>query len=523
MVWDPKARQGNEAAKIRWEIVPYTRGKVLDLGPGPFKAFRHFIGVDNVTEYKGLRWTPDIRGDCEDLGIIASQSMDAVFSSHLLEHLEDPGAALKEWWRVIKQGGHLVLYLPHKDFYPNVGEEGANPDHLHDFLPRDIIALMKQIGHWDLVVSENRNEGDEYSFLQVYRKNSQPGQTYSYANEKPVKTCAVVRYGGIGDCMQASSVLPALKKQGYHITFHTTTEGYGFLKHDPHIDAWWIQDKGQINEHELRDFWEYISKKYDKWVNLTEIVEGTLLPMHLHTPFWWPRKARERLTDVNYMELSHLVADVPFDFQPAFYPSPKERKWAEKERKKIGKCILWTISGSSVHKIWPYMDVLISRIMLERPDWQVVLVGDELCRIMIETPWEEEPRVLCRSGKWSVRDTLAFAREADLVIGPETGIINSVATMDTPKLIWLSHSSIENLTKHWVNTISLVPDDCDCYPCHQLHYSFEFCKRDGQDTGTAMCQANINPEIAWHALTTLMDSRTERTTIWQETPTLITP
>lgn len=47
MSWDPQAQQGCEHRKIRWEIVPWTRGKGLDLGCGVEKAYPHFIGVDN--------------------------------------------------------------------------------------------------------------------------------------------------------------------------------------------------------------------------------------------------------------------------------------------------------------------------------------------------------------------------------------------------------------------------------------------------------------------------------------------
>lgn len=521
MTWDPKASQGNEAAKIRWDIVPYTRGTVLDLGAGPFKAFRHFISVDNQTEYKGFKLRPDVLRDCTDLSIFASKSVDAVFSSHLLEHLPNTFEVLAEWWRVIKVGGHLVLYLPHKKFYPNKGEPGSNPNHLHDFLPEDIIECMKAVGGWDLLRNEDRDQGDEYSFYQVYRRRSDKEHSYPCRSKKTRKTCAVVRYGGIGDCIQASSVLPELKKQGYWVVFHTIPDGYKYLVNDPHIDEWFIQDKGQVENHELREFWAYQSTKYDKWVNLTEIVEATLLPVEQYASFGWTQKARHRLCDINYMELMHDVAGVPWNFHSRFYPSAEEEKWAKKEREKIGKCVLWASSGSSIHKVWPYMDMLICRILTSWPGWNIVLVGDEGCQYIIDPPWREEPRVHLKSGIWSVRETLAFAMQADMVIGPETGILNSVSLLDMPKLVWLSHSSVENLTKHWKNTAALMPTECDCYPCHQLHYGFKYCHRD-EETGTARCQALIDADVAWEALCSITSHAVEEPRIWRETPMLIT-
>ena len=45
-----RTHRGNESGKIRWEIVPYTRGHGLDIGCGPHKAFLHFIGCDSLKD-----------------------------------------------------------------------------------------------------------------------------------------------------------------------------------------------------------------------------------------------------------------------------------------------------------------------------------------------------------------------------------------------------------------------------------------------------------------------------------------
>jgi SAM-dependent methyltransferase len=144
MVWRATDPCGDESAKIRWELPQYTRGRGLDLGCGPSKTFPHFIGVDNYTDTQlfGIQMKPDVVCNVTKLDVFGSASMDFVFSSHCLEHVQDHKGALKEWWRVIRPGGHLCLYLPHKEFYPNIGTEGANPDHKHDFMPADIVDAM---------------------------------------------------------------------------------------------------------------------------------------------------------------------------------------------------------------------------------------------------------------------------------------------------------------------------------------------------------------------------------------------
>jgi len=44
-------------------------------------------------------------------------SVDYVFSSHCLEHLSEPEKNIREWYRLIKLGGFLVLMVPHKYLY----------------------------------------------------------------------------------------------------------------------------------------------------------------------------------------------------------------------------------------------------------------------------------------------------------------------------------------------------------------------------------------------------------------------
>lgn len=500
MVWKADNPQGNEAAKIKYEIVEYTRGIVLDLGCGPWKAYPHFISVDTHQEWQGLEWQPDITADATDLSMFSSQSMDAVFSSHLLEHVENAAKALKEWWRVIKHGGCLVLYLPHKNLYPNIGTEGSNPDHRHDFIPGDIMKLMSALGGWDLLRSEERDDNDEYSFFQVYRKRSDKKQIHVWSQEeKPKKSCAVVRYGGFGDMIQASSILPGLKRQGYHITFYTTPRGHEVLKADPHVDVFFIQDTDQVPNHELTAFWKVQAEKYDKFINLSESVEGAFLAMPGRTKYYWPRDARHEICDVNYLEFTHKLAGVPMPPEQRFYPTPKETTWADKQRRAIhGRVFLWCLAGSSVHKTWPYLDEVIAKCMLTYDDVFFVLVGDGLCKLL-EAGWEAEPRVIGKSGEWSIRQTLAFARTVDMVIGPETGILNAVGQLDIPKIIYLSHSSPENITKHWNNCIPLVPSDCPCYPCHVMHFGFDNCVRDSF-TGVAKCQANISADAMFEAI-----------------------
>jgi ADP-heptose:LPS heptosyltransferase/SAM-dependent methyltransferase len=513
-VWRPDDPQGNEIRKVLWEIIPYTQAagvnpkdyktRVLDLGCGPHKALPHFVGVDNCIDNTlfGIKFTPDVTVDtCERLPDFVDGSADAIVSSHLLEHIEDHVGALADWWRLLKPAGHLCLYLPHRDFYPNIGTEGANPDHKHDFVPADIVAAMRTAGAsgWDLLECQERNGGMEYSFFMVFRKRTDgefDEAAWSRAATQrlltPKRLC-IVRYGGFGDMIQTSYVLPELKRQGWNITVMTTPKGMDILRHDPHVDGFFLQEPDQVPNGHLGEFWEYWQAKFDGWVNLSESIEGTLLALPGRTNHQWPLAVRQKHLNRNYFEWTAELAGV--DFVPGdgrFYPSEKEDEDARAFKRTLkGFAVLFVMAGSSVHKFYRWQDEVIAGLLEACPKARVITVGDEACAVL-EQGWEKESRVMRLSGKLSIRETLALARQVDAVWGPETGVLNSVANEPMLKVVMLSHSSAENLTKHWRNTVAMEPVGQHCYPCHQLHYGDKHCDTDAE-SGTAMCQIRISP------------------------------
>lgn len=520
MTWTRETSKGNESQKCRWEIVQFTRGRGLDVGCGPIKCFPHFIGVDNCHhEIFGQNIKPDIRVEtCLDLSVFATESMDFVFSSHTLEHVkpDDIVRCLTEWFRVIKTGGHLVLYLPDKSLYPNCGEDGANPDHKWDPEFESVTRYMDQLSAgWDLVLYQLRDQDDEYSGLYVFKK-TEVGHAFTFREPRPKKRAGVVRYGAFGDLLQASSVLAGLKRQGYHVTLYSSPPGVDAIRHDPNIDFLYLQDKDQVPNHCLGEFWEHEKKKYDRFVNLSESVEGTFLAMPGRAQHEWPPELRHKMMNRNYLEFQHELAGVPHRPQVRFYPTAAEQDWARDERAGKDFVLVWALAGSSVHKAYPYLDQIVARLMISYPQVHVYLNGGPEAKLL-EAGWENEPRVHRTCGKWSIRQSLAFARVADLVVGGETGVVNSVSCEPIPKVVYLSHSSHENLTRDWVNTTALWAKNTHCPgrgrnmapACHQMHFGWKHCKR-GKETGVAQCQEDIAPAIAWDAIQTAINAREEK-------------
>ena len=501
MVWRADDPQGDEAGKFKYLAAPYTRGLGIDVGCGPKKAFPKFIGVDNCvdTQLFGIPIAPDIKVEsCETLPFDDGE-LDFVFSSHTLEHVTDFKRALAEWWRVVKPGGHLVLYLPHAELYPRIGEPGSNPDHKHDFLPSHITDAMAEVAEhtgMELLEDEVRDGGREYSFYQVYRKRDDG--LFHVRQKLPGKTACVVRFGGYGDMIQAANVFPALKRQGFRITMMTTPKGHEIIQHDPHVDEWIVIDHDQIPNNELGECFKQWAPRFDRFVNLCESVEGTLLAMPGRANHGWPEQVRHRHLNQNYLEFTAELAQVPYKSESKFYPAAVERDeatgYVAEHFGDDAFVVVVALAGSSLHKAYPWMDNAMMRVLLDIPEARFVMVGDEFCRIL-EGGWESESRVRMESGRLTIRQTLALASVADCVVGPETGVLNAVAFDEAiGKVVLLSHSSTENLTKHWKNTVALTPpQSVACYPCHRLHYTDEFCNVH-PEVGAAMCAFEINPQ-----------------------------
>lgn len=78
------------------------------------------IWADGLGEDKPYAFGPKVLGrqyqkEGTRLDGIPAGSYDFVLSSHAIEHIANPLRALREWVRVLRDGGALILVMPHKD------------------------------------------------------------------------------------------------------------------------------------------------------------------------------------------------------------------------------------------------------------------------------------------------------------------------------------------------------------------------------------------------------------------------
>jgi SAM-dependent methyltransferase len=73
-------------------------------------------------------------------------TQDYVYSSHCLEHMMYPTSAIREWFRVLKVGGYLVITVPHRDLYEKKLDLPSrwNAGHRRFYLPSDLLQEIER-------------------------------------------------------------------------------------------------------------------------------------------------------------------------------------------------------------------------------------------------------------------------------------------------------------------------------------------------------------------------------------------
>lgn len=149
------------------EMGPFLDGGhiALDLGCGGKKIHPMTIGVDirnkgelGVGANSTKPSSSDITADILSLPFKDGE-VDCILAKHLFEHIVDPLIALKEWKRVLKEDGKLVIICPDYRFCEAIS---CDPSHVHAFTPDSLKSLL-EISGFDVSKSENVKPG--YVFM----------------------------------------------------------------------------------------------------------------------------------------------------------------------------------------------------------------------------------------------------------------------------------------------------------------------------------------------------------------------
>jgi len=343
-----------------------------------------------------------------------------------------------------------------------------------------------------------------------------------------MKWACVVRQGGVGDNLIASSVFPSLRAKYGRLEVISREPNHVVYENNPHIDKLTVWPENEAPEDALT--WaRYMHRRgygYDFYANLAHSCEITLALMEGQTAFWWSDAMRRYMCGHSYVEYVHRICGVPFDEpQIGFFPTHEEMNQAWKTAQKIRQAhqplIAWCVSGSRIDKIYPYSHFVIARLISEL-NAIVVMLGAPGKDFEITKQIQEQ--VIKQNGSdknlhqgispdpknpsWPVRRILSFLRVCDIVISPDTGPPWSVAMEEQHKIMLLSHASPLNITHKWRNTITLhaSQEAVSCWPCHRLQDNWETCRKH-EAANAAACMADISAQKVIQAVKTVLSGK----------------
>ncbi|MCJ7805599.1 class I SAM-dependent methyltransferase [Patescibacteria group bacterium] len=167
----------SETSLCRDRLKKYCIGTGLDLGFGGDPISLNSITLDLPTPYCIVGTQPQhLRGDARSLYWFKDGVLDYVYSSHLLEDFpaSETVPVLREWFRVIRPGGYLVLYCPNQLLYlKDCVKRKSPPNNAHKIINFGLSYLLK-IFHDNFEgrfsIMEANEPVEKYSFELVLKK-----------------------------------------------------------------------------------------------------------------------------------------------------------------------------------------------------------------------------------------------------------------------------------------------------------------------------------------------------------------
>jgi 2-polyprenyl-3-methyl-5-hydroxy-6-metoxy-1,4-benzoquinol methylase len=143
------------------------RGRLLDYGAGLGNLTRKLWGMRRFDQITGADILPrpgnlssSIPWHCLDLNraeVLPATSFDTVIAAEVIEHLENPREVAREWYRILKPGGTLLLSTPNNEsirslvallvrgHYVAFGDS-CYPAHITALLRKDLTRILHEAG-----------------------------------------------------------------------------------------------------------------------------------------------------------------------------------------------------------------------------------------------------------------------------------------------------------------------------------------------------------------------------------------
>ncbi|MDF2766549.1 MAG: hypothetical protein K0S81_3544, partial [Rhodospirillales bacterium] len=142
-------------AALDWATAEGLKGRALDYGAGTGTLsgllsrtgrFDAVVGADLMRRPsalpEGVEW---LSQDLNRPLALPDSTFDALFSVEVIEHLENPRAVARDWYRLLKPGGRLFFTTPNADSWRSLATlalKGHHQEFTDENYPAHITALV---------------------------------------------------------------------------------------------------------------------------------------------------------------------------------------------------------------------------------------------------------------------------------------------------------------------------------------------------------------------------------------------
>ncbi|MCQ2957393.1 MAG: glycosyltransferase family 9 protein [Candidatus Gastranaerophilales bacterium] len=306
------------------------------------------------------------------------------------------------------------------------------------------------------------------------------------------KRVLIIRLGAIGDVVETTGLVRALKKQNYNIDYLTGKAPSTLLNDIKDIDnVYLFESKKYIDIYKLG---RKLSKnKYDLILNLQPSLRMKFLcfvaasKKVVNYKKSYKFHAVENFFDTGKKAIPELELDknIYIDIDEEL----KQKMLSQLEKNKIKICFNTGANSSRQGRKWciEYWAEL-AKMILEKYNAQIFVIGAKEDEENVNELINNIPSIKSFAGKTSLPETAALLSCADLVISGDTGPLHIASATGTTCLGLYGCCSVSR-SGPYGEKHKTISSEINCSPCDK-----RTCKYINSDIDDTPCMRNIKPE-----------------------------
>lgn len=302
------------------------------------------------------------------------------------------------------------------------------------------------------------------------------------SDRKPI--LLLIGYRAYGDWLYTVPVFKHLLEK-YEIHLEINTKGFELLKDDPRfksitmfeISAVPEKDREKVYKERIQFLIDKINP--DKVIDIRGTLEQECIAEANQKIFYAPvAERRAQFGEKNFYKAIFEKCEISIGDKidtEGLHFTEKEISWAENWRKKhIGDFIVMVpFAGSCAHKVFPCLLGVISKILEKYHNSCVYIAGDSSLNPVFSNC--KHDRLIHAYNDVPIKQAVLMTKYADIVIGPETGVVVAAGMFGTHKIMLNTASSVSQCNDYQKNDHS-IQAKVGCSPCHRAVYTEQDCE-----------------------------------------------